>query len=265
MPDEPKYKTVASIEQIFRMLRYGELWFSSAKSFNDPFDTALTYNFDGLHTGLAERWMDSAAEQHTPELSVEERAKFKVNRLHQIRTDPNEIENMRQGSIDKNYDSFGICSLSSSKDDILMWGHYSGGHSGICIGLDVLHIWDLSNRFAKTEELIDLVKVQYSPSQPQINFFQAMLGSDFSHVMQFISTKFVNWSYENEFRLINWDHPDKPIIFGPEIILEVVFGLKVPIETKNAIVLFCRQHNPRVKFFQATKDLDDFKLNMIAL
>ena len=33
--------------------------------------------------------------------------------------------------------TYNICSLTSEKDDPLMWTYYAGGHSGFCAGYDI--------------------------------------------------------------------------------------------------------------------------------
>lgn len=258
-----KYRPANPPEQIHRLVEAGEIWFGRANDFNDPFDTAITYNFDGLHAEIAGRWALQAAHRHMPHLTENARKQFAAERLDKIRKDPVYLRKMQQEFIDHNYRTFGICSLSDVRNDILMWGHYALNHTGLCVGLNVGRIWTVAQRLASSNQVLDLVKVTYSDTKPQVNFFQAMLDDDDAeHVLAFVSTKSAQWAYEREFRLVLWNHPNSTLVFGPELISEIVFGCKMPTADREALVKFCRFRNPNISFFQASIDDLKYKLNI---
>jgi Protein of unknown function (DUF2971). len=261
-----KYRWATPIDQVKELISTGKLWFSSAKSFNDPFDTAITYNYDGVNSPIAERWAHNAVNRYMPELSLLERDQYVANRLHQIRTDPNDILANRQEAIEHNYKSFGICSLAKKNDSLLMWGHYANKHRGLCIGLNVDVIWKVTNELVHRKLVIDLAKVNYSKSIPKINFFEAMLDDkDNKHVMQFVGTKYADCSYENEYRLVCFESPNTLISFGPEIVSEIVFGCRMQEEERNSILDFSRSNYPSVRLYEAKPDENLFRLNVVAI
>ena len=85
-----------------------EVYFSSVKSFNDPFDAQLNL-FDGL----------KAFAENSEELKFPD----DHSRIKQICDDAN-----------KELADTGVFSLSSTNNQILMWSHYADHHKGICIG-----------------------------------------------------------------------------------------------------------------------------------
>jgi hypothetical protein len=257
-----KYRPTTPLKEVCQLIESGELWFSRATSFNDPFDTAITYNFEGLNSDIAEKWAIQATNRYESHLTEDARRKFAAKRLSEIRSDPAYLQKMQVEFIEQNYNSFGICSLSRLNNNILMWGHYAKNHRGLCVGLNVSHIWQVAQQLASREQVLDLVPVSYSDSKPQINFYQTMLADNSDEVQVFYSSKSVHWSYENEFRLVMYNRTNCTYKFGPELVREVIFGCRTPEPERDAIINFCRQHNLNVSFFQASTDELQYKLNI---
>jgi hypothetical protein len=257
-----KYRKATPVEEVQRMIQSGELWFSRATSFNDPFDTAITYNFNGLDSDLAAKWVPHAIDKYERQLTEAARRELAAKRLAEIRNDPTYIQRMRMEFIEHNYNSFGICSLSSLNDNILMWGHYAHDHKGLCIGLSVNHLWKAAKQLASSDQVLDLVPILYSDSKPQINFFEAMLANNSDEVQTFYASKSSDWAYENEFRLVMYNRSNFALKFGPELVKQVIFGCRTPESERAAIISFCREHNLSVSFFQASTDESKYKLNI---
>src|SRR4030095_1199653 len=51
-----------------------------------------------------------------------------------VETFPQISEGFRRGFVDMISKTFGLICLSSTSDDILMWGHYTNSHTGMVIG-----------------------------------------------------------------------------------------------------------------------------------
>lgn len=88
---------------------------------------------------------------------------------------------------DKIYDGksdLRICSLSKTKDNELMWSHYSEGHKGVVIGLRVI------------DKLTKVVPIKYKglPKIGTENFNEQSPQEILSHKLKV-------WDYEKEFRV----------------------------------------------------------------
>lgn len=109
---------------------------------------------------------------------------------------------------------FGLMCFSKSWDNPLLWSHYGERYKGLCLGFEV------------PDEKV--VPVRYQSERTE--FLQENL--DESIVVEFLSTKFVDWAYEKEVRIIT-DLSDRDptdghyyIDFGDDLKLtEIVVGV----------------------------------------
>ena len=256
-----KYRRFDADGKHIRLITHRELWFASAKDFNDPFDTAFRYNLEGLEGELGERWARVATDRHLSHFGPEEREKYAATRLAKLREDPDEIQRMHQHTIDSNYNKWGICSLCKSRDNLLLWAHYSEDHKGFCIGLSVEHLNSISRALVSQKLLLDLHKVTYSPKVPNPNFFEKMLNlEDNSHITEFIATKSPDWGYEQEYRLVFWERANTALQIPPEAIKEIILGCRISNENRSLVLLASRTHLPQAQLLQARKDVSTFAL-----
>lgn len=147
-----------------------------------------------------------------------------------------------------------ISCFSDTERSILMWSHYADYHQGICISLrsykrtfklnenwvvDLLFSYGLAEP-EKEYYLFDLYspttnklvvnnifyEVEYNDELPEsVNFFD----QDNVKMFKFLRTKFSDWVYENEYRLmIGVEYLENNVLKYKKSDLEgVVFGLKI--------------------------------------
>ena len=140
-----------------RMIKDAEIWFASAQSFNDPFDSSLQFDFDGVNTELAEKWARKAVERDSPHLTQAERNDVAARELSKFRSDPAaRLTWFKKYYSDTNYKTFGICSLTPIPDSLLMWGHYANGHKGFCVGIDTKIINALKVERARINDILSM-------------------------------------------------------------------------------------------------------------
>lgn len=238
------------------------LWFSSGKHFNDPFDLGLQYKFDG-NKKLKMNWAYDFLNRYHPELSRKERRILARNRIKEIENDPNHIEWFRENFAERIHDSFGVCSLTPHRDNLLMWSHYSHYHTGFCIGLDTDKLFEFqkSQLTSPHNNLIELHKVEYASTMPQINFFEAMIEQDHRDtITPLITTKSHHWSYEDEYRLIFWHKTDQLVPLQKNSIIEIVLGCRIEKVNSDKILAALRQNNLNISVIQAKKHSSKFEL-----
>lgn len=80
-----------------------------------------------------------------------------------------------------------LASFSERSDSVLMWSHYSNDHRGVCIGYSLKEI---VQRYA-------IFPVIYDDVLPQFDETASVLKS--------VLTKYSDWSYEKEWRLVNYN------------------------------------------------------------
>lgn len=153
---------------------------------------------------------------------------------------------------------FRIFSISERCDSILMWSHYADSHKGFCIGFrDNL---SLSDNFVK--------KVVYREARNPTFLFNRLLkilrephkeSVDEELIKEFYLTKFIDWSYEKEWRILI-SLPKNAVPFPAACIDRIIFGLKMPREDRLAIREILKDRN--INYFEAIKSTKDFAIEM---
>ena len=246
-----------------KVLEEAQLWFTSAREFNDPFDSSLSYQFDDKPQGIQEKWAQDFLKREFPHLNRQQRNSLARQRLREINKDSEHIEQFRQNSVEKNYNKFGICSLTPAKDDLLMWAHYSDNHRGFCVGIDTSRLLELQLSLATEGPLLSLQKVIYSDEIPMINFFESMISDHRDQdTLTLLCTKSTHWSYEQEFRLIYWDTVNTALTIGHDAIVEVVLGCRIRDEDKEKILSILEEKQCSAVVYKAEKHNSVFGLHL---
>ncbi|MEE8186104.1 MAG: DUF2971 domain-containing protein [Nitrososphaerales archaeon] len=243
------------------VIENAKLWFTSAREFNDPFDSSLQYRFDDAPKGIRLKWAMHFLKREFPHLNHKQRRQLALQRLREIGKDPAYYESFRNSYVERNYDKFGICCLTPVRDDLLMWAHYSDSHRGFCLGIDTSKLFDLQHSLASDGHLIDLQQVTYSEEMPEINFFVSMI-SKYWHkdIIRLLCTKSTHWSHEREFRLIYWDRVNTALSVGHDAISEVIMGCQVEDKDRNSVLSILNDRQCPAKVYQAHKDQTKFGL-----
>ena len=136
---------------------------------------------------------------------------------------------------------FGIVSFTIDPFHSLMWSHYTGDGSGFAIGYDLAELSKLTNLEG------GLRGVRYGDRPPPIRGPNVLVSPD-SNLPILLSYKSVDWSYENEWRLIvelnrtigtgETDPHNQPInlVQVPnEAVVRVFYTERTPLESVNLI------------------------------
>lgn len=152
-----------------------------------------------------------------------------------------------------NNENFGILSLTSKKDNLLMWSHYSNSHQGFCVGFDKFKLWDLIKG--------TMGPVMYQTEFPAVGLFDDNPAA----LITLLMTKSEDWRYEDEYRIIKIYGARKTYNFPNDAILEIVLGYRMPEPVKDEIVKLAKEKYPNAKLFESKMSLENFKLDMIPI
>jgi len=262
------------------------VWMASPESYNDPYDSWLTFPRDTLLQLLEARLVDpfvdatklrgavsptdieNARASAVPLATVLEqvravkgaatfgywsdKTKSYLSELHQYaQATVSRIEQFRRREK--------VCSFSAVSDSILMWSHYADHHKGLCIEYEIERL-DADHRFRK-----NLYPVLYSRKFYNLDRFMTDLtsgsGDQLRSMIPLLAMlhKFDGWRYEEEWRLIreteaieadhNWDAP---------IPSRVILGAKFEPSVGRDLLQICRQK--AVPLFQMHLAPDKFEL-----
>ena len=146
-----KYKSLENIEYIIDMVKSNRIYVPKVSQLNDPLEGICNMNFGFAGCSY---YVDT-------------------------------------GTVHPHYDSvrnsYGVLSLTTRKDSIVMWTHYAGGFNGICVEFENMGSFITAEPVTYTEELLDSKKI----------------GDSFDIIAyNSLRRKATEWSYEDEYRII---------------------------------------------------------------
>lgn len=218
-----------------RMIYENEIFFASAERLNDPSDSAVPLRYDlGTDEQIYERYKYYVKLDH-PHLTKSEIERVALNEMK-----INDIKNSNKlnGLLDKQRqlvkDKYGIFSMTTENNSILMWSHYSNSHKGICVRFNTKNFLNfIRNDCVKKRLLIVWAKVDYEINYPLINPFE--LDTD-DIILKPLLIKSEKWKYENEIRFVLFDYSNKVINIPDDIIDQIILGCKISPEDKDSII-----------------------------
>jgi Protein of unknown function (DUF2971) len=137
-----------------------------------------------------------------------------------------ELESIMTPRIEKAKNAYRVASLSADPTNLLMWSHYSEGHKGIVIEVDV------------PEDHEDLIQVTYSPFS-SVFTDNLQTKEDLRHLFR---GKSEEWAYEQEYRIVterlfcDLPKPVERVFLGPLVRDEQAAMLQKVISEKVEII-----------------------------
>jgi hypothetical protein len=163
----------------------GKIKLATLNELNDPWDCRPVFRKpkNKEEKKLVNTWVENWVIKKEPN----KKGIDLINAIKHHQNFPDIILKMMQESAELSYDEFthifGIYSLTTKPNNILMWGHYARNHTGICIEYN----------FEKFEEGT-IIKVEYLK---EIAFVTPEQYSE-----KAAQIKAIDWKYEDEYRLV---------------------------------------------------------------
>ncbi|AEG01051.1 DUF2971 domain-containing protein [Methylomonas methanica] len=224
------------------------VYFSSAAEFNDPFECTPSFEF----THEPDKIMDQlvrAVLANNPRLthhsaSAEALAIYLEDRHRNSAV----WEALKNDLIHEFRHCVGIYCLTERRDSILMWSHYADDHKGFCIEFEAT---DYTPVFGGAQQ------VSYEKEYPEINFYNTPIEDK---VKLSLLTKFTDWNYEREWRILDHDIGSGTRTYPAELMKSVTFGIRMLTEHKEKIRDWVSARGCDVQFYQAVQGKDRFEV-----
>lgn len=137
--------------------------------------------------------------------------------------------------------------------NVLMWAHYANNHKGYCIK------YCFSDSFIQTEErrTTRFREINYPDRDVPFNLNSSSINTD-----QALCTKFKDWEYENEVRLITYipdikgDYLSVPLD-KDSYIESVYFGYRCTDETITTVRNVLKRYDNNINYFKMNSDYSD--------
>lgn len=140
---------------------------------------------------------------------------------------------------DKQINSYRICSFSENPSSMLMWTYYGGGHSGMCLELDVS---DYEN---------DIHRVKYVTE---------ILNPNNSSIVYLLTNKLDAWAHEKEYRWISNKNPEYRYLKAN--IQAVLLGASIDMKYFRPVFEMCAISNIQIEItsFNTSGELSRYPL-----
>lgn len=240
MEDNLLYKYRNFGEHTDNIIKNSSLYLSPIKQFNDPFDSSLSYHQYYTRSAMLKYWKDSVKIHKEEALSLG----YQKDYIHQAMKPYSKNEafveqhnRIRQNARNK----MGVLSLSRTSTSILMWSHYANNHKGLVFGFEP--------KYSKSC-LAKPMKVDYEITYDLLSYVANSEIRQKQYIKELLM-KFIDWSYEKEYRVIELNFQGEKAFYKDEL-KTIIFGLKAEQSDINHIMQLCQTNGfLHVKFRKA--------------
>jgi hypothetical protein len=239
-----------------RIITHNELFLPSADMFNDPFDASLPFQYseDELTDENIIKKLLIVGRQLWPFKPENEIQNHAYERFKLIKQNPNAYwDNIHEQFKENLINRYGILSLTSNRDNLLMWSHYADSHRGFVVGFNKFELYNTINGM--------LGKVNYDDKFP----IAPMFDENPSHLAMLIMTKSKHWEYEDEFRITKSDANKKAFTMKNSVIKEIIFGSRINPDSKAEIIKNVKSRAHQIKLFDSIINKKEFKVDIVEI
>lgn len=230
------------------LLTEKELFFVSAKDFNDPFDINIKLNYSALSKEEFEQYCINLYKTD-PNLNSTEDSLRQQLRSHPDFYTPESLEFQAHHQIEELRRNLGVYCLSAIWDSIPMWGYYGDSHKGYCIGLKTDNIY---------EKCSTLSEVNYQNEYPVL--IPRVDLKNFDNFARQFSYKSISWEHEKEYRFIKLHFVNQIIKYDSDDVAEIILGFCMKPEYKVEILEICKTNFPDIPIYETELNPRQFKL-----
>lgn len=241
-------ETTTDVKRLGSIVLGSELWLSSPQQFNDPFDMEAKFVSHGTTARQRRERFTQILKDRRATSSVIQRELPKL----MARTDEQNATNARN-TCRSVVNQCGVCSFGGDPRNILMWSHYAGHHSGVCL---VFEIARDPRSFAIAE------RVDYSTEYPVINWVTGIRGQ----VSKIILHKHIGWKYEDERRIVLLEQANQPLRFRPNALRAIIMGCNIKAETAKDLRGLLTERAllelPKIYLYKCVKHESEYRLRI---
>lgn len=244
-----KYYSPGRCEWTERIFTHNEIYFAAPKDFNDPFDTLQRFIYPASPPER-ERFVREWARRclpHIPQPVVDVMVRGWVEAGEDILL----LESLCEELTHKMQQSNAVFCMTEKRDNILMWAHYAGQHTGFC-----LEFRTDSPFFSRVRPVI---YQKCLPKQDLVEFLSAGIRT----LPVYLVTKAEDWAYEKEWRVGDPGLGPGPRRYPPEALTGVIFGCRMDETAKRQITGWCRERESPPKLYQAKEKRNEFGLDIV--
>jgi hypothetical protein len=205
------------------------LWIADPESFNDPFDGKCGYELTLRGAALRAAIEQMMLRQGMTNADIRRNQRI----IDDAVNNPRDLEMKLAQNMDTIRKQLGVCSLSATPRNPLLWTHYARDHKGICVQF----------RLAADIDALPAIRVIYQDEYPVLRDLDR---DDILHraMLPFLR-KSTDWEYEKEWRIVTPDGSSTLRTFTPGALSGVVFGMRMSDDDRAYIRSLMDQREAR--------------------
>jgi hypothetical protein len=231
-----KYKSAENLEQLKPLILNNEIYIPSVAQLNDPIDCRpkiKPMSDEDMLTFLRNDYV-----RRNPVLALD----LLQNEEHKIRTSIQKlgVEWFRSELtkiMNTHMEQFRIYSLTKRFDNFGLWAKYAAGHTGYCL--------EFTNEGDFFQHAIEVVYGEYAPFD---------LNDSAGRSASFLVHKRLDWSNEEEVRLILPRGKGSTVKIDPRWLSRIILGMKMSPENEVQIRQWAKQRKPELLVVRAHLD-----------
>ncbi len=242
-----------------RIITHGEIYFTSAASFNDPFDCSIPIQYTLMSKEEMLKYFKNTNGYSNQEIEslIASLIKSGEENINNIQREHNkdQIEYIRN--------KLGIFSVSEINNNILMWSHYSDSHEGFCVEFDAIKLGKYFSYFSEKNDF----QIERHPAIYRESFPNLISEYDNNPIIKQLTTKASDWEYEKEVRYIirnkrdmDLNNVDRLHFLENGIITRIILGCQMELKYKIEIAKILRSKYQQIDLLQAKKCENSFEL-----
>lgn len=242
------YKYTSFSKYTEALVAQPRLWFSAPANLNDPFECRPWFDFTYQQHQLVES-VARHISRVDPDITASTATAHAVGVFLEGRhRRPETWQSLRAELVARLTLEVGVLCLSGTGENILMWSHYSNCHTGICLGFEASPYTPF---FGRAQEVL------YDESLPTVDIFNTPHETQ---VDQIFLTKYADWRYEKEWRIIEHDAGPGSHEYPAELLRTITFGLNTTASDRELVRSWAARRNHTVVFQECVQDQRAFKL-----
>jgi hypothetical protein len=244
----PEFSAIA-VKKLSDVIVESLLFLSRADSFNDPFDMTTALDMSATVQEREKRIRDSIASA-APGI----RFKDREERVREVMSRPPKEEERRIARLLREAALlFGVCCFSAGDPrDVLMWSHYAGHHTGVCLQFQFSMDAPVFSR---------AVHVEYADDYPVMRYYKSF----YDDIEPMLTRKHARWRYEQECRMLHPNGAHKYVRFNPAALTAIVLGCQaddaIDAEIGQLLSERAARDFPAVSIYRARKHPLRYELN----
>jgi hypothetical protein len=242
------YKYQPFSELTLTSLKTQSIYFGSPAKFNDPYDCSMIPRFAKQSTEQLEKFRSNQLRR--TDIPLKARKELEDIEHDKISAILEKIAlEVFESQISNFQESRGVSCFSETNDNLLMWSHYGGRGTGICLEFDTAN-----EPFTKTR------KVFYSDKPPKIDPVKLLCTGNFESALDVYTTKSKHWAYEREWRVIHKEAGTN-YTYESSALVGIYFGTEISATSLEIVCLIVQGQNPNVKFYRGSRSIFEYRVN----